>query len=285
MKRPHDFAANQKTKSPAADTPPAPFPSLQCARPLARATIPSVRPRREELPQNACTAAPRPLRRKSAATEKRALSPLFPARLHWPEIPPAAHRGKSAPTLPARKMSFPAAANVAIPRSHTPLPASSQTELPPQPLRFAHRFPPPAEQSLLPSNSPTRKYALGVPYLSADRSPRSRLGAPAIRNSPFRRHSRRVPANPSSPRHSRFAARTFHPRSVTPSGACTSKSSRRAPICPNVTSASRAISGVNARFSGCRNPGAPIHPATTESKARYNTPAAYTHVEAKISAM
>src|SRR5258708_13767784 len=36
--------------------------------------------------------------------------------------------------------------------------------------------------SLLPSNSPTRKYALGVPYLSADRSPRSRLCAPAIRN-------------------------------------------------------------------------------------------------------
>src|SRR6266853_1906026 len=206
MKRPRDFAANQKTKSPAADTPPAPFPSLQCARPLARATIPSVRPRREELPQNACTAAPRPLRRKSAATEKPAPSPLFQAKLHSPEIPPAAHRGKSAPTLPARKMSFPAAANVAIPRSHTPLPASSQTELPPQPLRFAHRFPPPAEQSLLPSNSPTRKYALGVPYLSADRSPRSRLCAPAIRNSPFLRHSRRVPANPSSPRHSRFAA-------------------------------------------------------------------------------
>src|SRR5258708_2235222 len=206
MKRLHDFAANQKTKSPAADTPPAPFPSLQCARLLAHATIPSLRPRREELPQNACTAAPRPIRRKSAATEKRALSPLFPAKPHSPEIPPAAHRGKSAPTLPARKMSFPAAANVAIPHSHTPLPASSQTELPPQPLRFAHRFPPPAAQSLLPSNSPTRKYAVGVPYLSARRSPRSRLCAPAIRNWPFLRRSRRALANPSSPRHSRSAA-------------------------------------------------------------------------------
>src|SRR5713226_146374 len=206
MKRPRDFAANQKTKSPAADTPPAPFPSLPCARLLARATIPSVRPRREELPQNACTAAPRPLRRKSAATEKRELARLFPAKLRSPEIPSTVHRGKSAPMLPARKMSFPAAANVAIPRSHTPLPASSQTELPPQPLRFAHRFPPPAAQSLLPSNSPTRKYALGVPYLSAGRLPRSRLCVPAIRNWPFPRRWRRALANPSSPRHSRFAA-------------------------------------------------------------------------------
>src|SRR5258705_819027 len=59
-----------------------------------------------------------------------------------------------------------------------------------------------------------------------------------------------------------FFGRTFQPRSSTPSGARTSKSSRVAPMNAKEASASRMRSGVSSRRMGLTRAGLASHPAT-----------------------
>ena len=103
-------------------------------------------------------------------------------------------------------MSFPAAASVASPRSHTPPPVNSRMAPPPPLPRFARPRPLLAAQFPRPSNFPARKDVADVPCVPIRRSPRWCLCVRASRSLPSLRRSRHALVSPSSPRCSRVAA-------------------------------------------------------------------------------